>query len=282
MPDTAQLHAAQVAYWNGAGGERWLAQRDRREKTRPAFAETLITRAAATLGETVLDVGCGLGDTSIALAEAVGPGGRLTALDVSAQLLEVARERLTPYPWAESMLADAATHEFPPGSVDLLFSRFGVMFFGDPVAAFANLRRALKPAGRLVFACWRQNMAMTAIEAVYDHIPDLPRQDPDAPGPLAFARAERLTGILTAAGFDRPGLDCVELTIDAAAGEGLDAAVAQTLQTGPAQRLLGGQTDAVKAEAAVAVRKALAPYQDGGTVNLPAAFWIVSTTNAPG
>jgi SAM-dependent methyltransferase len=277
MVNPAELHAAQVKYWNGAGGARWLAQRDRRERTRTAFADVLMNRAAAALGETVLDVGCGLGDTSIWLAERVGPTGRVLAADVSAQLLAGARDRLAPYPWAEALHADAATFAFPQGEFDLLFSRFGVMFFGDPVTAFANLRTALKPRGRVCFACWEKNMSMTAVDAARRLLPDLPKPDPDAPGPLSLARPERITHILTEAGFAPPSFEKIAVTIDAAAGEGLDAAVTQTLQSGPAARLLEGQPDDVMKTIAAAVREALEPYEDNGTVNLPAAFWIVKT-----
>ncbi len=281
MPDPAQLHADQVRYWNGAGGARWLSQRERREKTRTSFSNVVMTRAAAKPGEFVIDVGCGLGDTSIALAEAVGPNGRLLAVDVSEPLLTGARERLEPYPWAEAVLADASAFAFPTAAADLLFSRFGVMFFGDPVAAFANIRTALKPAGRMVFACWEKNQTFLAVEAAYKVLPDLPPHDPLAPGPMSLAKPERIEAVLTGAGFKTPSLELIEVMIDVAAGEGLDVAVTSTLQAGPAGRLLEGQTEAAREKVAVAVREAMAPYADGGTVKLPASFWIVSATIAP-
>ncbi|MCR5880984.1 class I SAM-dependent methyltransferase [Phenylobacterium sp. J367] len=134
---------------------------------------------APSAGERLLDIGCGAGETTIELAERVQPGGAVVGLDISRPLLEAARARAAPS-GVEFIEADAQTHAFPPGSFDGVFSRFGVMFFADPVAAFTNIRRALKSGGRLAFVCWRaaaENPVMTTPMAAAAHLlPPLPRK----------------------------------------------------------------------------------------------------------
>jgi ubiquinone/menaquinone biosynthesis C-methylase UbiE len=284
MPDTAQLHADQVEYWNGPGGARWVSNLKRTEGMISEVAEIAIARAAVRPGETVIDIGCGSGGTTLALTKLVGPAGHVTGADVSAPILAIARERLADHPNAEAVLADAASYDFPPGAADLLFSRFGVMFFGDPEAAFANMRKALKPAGRVTFACWQppsENPWMIApLEATYKHVPPLPKLGPDDPGPFSFGDPERVTRILTQAGFNTPDFERVDLTFDLAGGEGIETAVACALEMGPSSRALDGQPPEVKAAVAVSMREFLAQFGEGNSVKMKAAIWIVSTTLA--
>jgi ubiquinone/menaquinone biosynthesis C-methylase UbiE len=282
MTDTTQLHSDQVAFWNGAGGERWVSQQERRDMMLAEFGATALNRAGAKPGESVIDVGCGCGETSIELARHVGPTGHVLAIDVSAPILAQATERLKPYPQAETMLADASAYAFPQGEADLLFSRFGVMFFGDPVAAFANLKTALKPGGRVTFACWRdpkENLWMfTPLQAAMKIVPPAMKPGPEDPGPFAFANSERVARILTEAGFQPPQFEKIDVMIDLAGGQGLDGAVASAVEFGPASRILQDQPESVRTEIKDAVREALKPYAAGDTVKLPAAIWIVTTT----
>lgn len=279
MSEAQGLHADQVAYWNGAGGAHWVAQQERTDRVMAEIADLVLAGAAARPGDTVIDVGCGCGATTIGLAAAVGPAGHVMALDVSAPMLARARERLRGAGNVEFVLADAAAHEFAPASADLLFSRFGVMFFGEPSAAFANLRRALKPGARLVFACWRapdeNPWMMVPLNAAYLHVPRLPRLGPEDPGPFSFADPARVQRILTGAGFVEPSLEAVNLTMDLACGEGIDAAVSYVLEIGATSRALDGQPVEHRALAAAAIRQALAPYAENGKVKLAAAIWIV-------
>lgn len=284
MTDTAQLHADQIDYWNGAGGARWVANQTRRDSILADFAAAALARAAAKSGENVIDIGCGCGETSALLAESVGPSGKVLAIDVSAPILAVAADKLSAYPSAETVLADAATYAFKPASADLLFSRFGVMFFGDPTAAFANLRRALKPGGRMVFACWRtpaENRWMTSsLDTVFTIVPRPPAPDPHLPGPFAFSDGARLSRILTDAGFNPPTFEKFDPIIDVSAGQGVAGAVGTALEFGPTARVLADQPDDIR----VRVAEALAGYYGGliedGTIELPAAIWIVSATPA--
>jgi len=278
----ADLHAAQIAYWNGSGGDHWVRRQELTDLVLAPVAQAVLTRAAAKPGEHVVDIGCGCGATTLALAEAVQPGGALVAADVSEPMLARARQRIGARPGVAYVCADAMVHPFEAGWADLLFSRFGVMFFGDPVAAFANMRRALKPGGRTVFACWRKPQEnpwmMLPLQAAYLHVPKLPKQDPDDPGPFSFGDPDRVRRILTEAGFADVALEPVDLMLDLASGRGLDAAVAYTLDIGATSRALDGVSDVRRAAAAGAIRDALTPHVDGGRVPLAGAIWIVTAT----
>lgn len=284
MTDAAQLHADQLEYWNGAGGARWVANQTRRDLILADFAGAALAKAAAEPGESVIDIGCGCGETSAALAQAVGPDGRVLAVDVSAPILAVAAERLAPFPSARAVLADASAYPFEPASADLMFSRFGVMFFGDPVAAFANLRKAIKPSGRLVFACWRtpaENQWMTSsLDAVFSIVPRPPAPDPTLPGPFAFADPERVAGILTAAGFHAPTFEQYDPIVDVSVGAGVEGAVGTALEFGPTARVLADQPEAMKAEVADALYRHYAALARDGAIRLPAAIWIVKAAPA--
>lgn len=284
MTATDELHAQQIAFWNGPGGDQWVAEQARMDAMLDPVLTAAIAHAAPRAAETVLDVGCGCGATTLALAQTVGPGGRVTGLDVSAPMLGLARSRGAGRDNLAWLLADAATHPFEPASVDLVFSRFGVMFFGEPVAAFANLRRALRPDGRLVFACWspfaENDWMRVPLRAAYAHVPPLPRPGPGEPGPFAFAEPEPVSRMLIQAGFAPPRFTKRGLALDLADGQGLEAAAQHAASFGPAGRALQDQPEAARSAATAAIRVALAPYADAGRVHLPAAIWLVDSVPA--
>jgi len=279
MKTTDELHQDQIDYWNGPAGNSWVEGQDRMDRILLPVQDAAIAHARAKPGETVIDVGCGCGSTTLALAALVGPTGRVIGPDVSAPMVALARKRSAALPNVEYVVADAASHPFPPAIADLLFSRFGVMFFGDPRAAFANMRRALKPTGRVVFACWRKldenKWMQVPLHAVYEHVPRLPKPEPEDPGPLSFADSDRVTRILTGAGFAKPKLTPVDLMLDLATGRGLDEAVLQCREIGPASRALKDQPPELVAKAVESIRAALPPYVQGHTVKLPGAIWLV-------
>jgi SAM-dependent methyltransferase len=284
MSEAGTRHTEQIAYWNGAGGAHWVAQQERTDLVMSGIAALALAEAEARPGESVIDVGCGCGTTVQGLAQAVGPSGRVIALDVSAPMLGRARERLAGFANVDFVLADAAAHTFPPAIADLLFSRFGVMFFGDPTAAFARLRRVIKPRGRAVFACWRapalNPWMLVPLNAAYQHVARLPQLGPEDPGPFSFADPDRVRRILTGAGFAEPVLKPIDLALDLAAGGGFEAAINYVLAIGATSRALEGQPDSVRAAAAASIRRALAEYAEGPSVRLPAAIWLVRAAAA--
>jgi ubiquinone/menaquinone biosynthesis C-methylase UbiE len=277
-------NADQAAFWNGPGGRHWTRRQEAQDTLLAPIAELLFARARVEAGESVIDIGCGCGATAIDIAKRVGPTGHVLGVDISAPMLARARERAPPGAKLELVLADATAYRFPPGRADLLCSRFGVMFFAEPVLSFANMRRALRSGGRLAFVCWREPRAnpwlVLPLQEAYRHVPRLPEVGPEDPGPFAFAREERVRRILGEAGFSSIALEPIDLSIDLANGRGLDAAVESALEIGPASRALEGQPAELRDAAARSIRAALAPFQQGDSVPLAAAIWIVTATNA--
>lgn len=274
------LNADQIAYWNGPGGQRWADRQQSQDILLAPVADLLIDRARARAGERIIDVGCGSGATSIAFAQKVGPTGHVLGIDISGPMLARARQIAPAGLSVDFVLADATVYPFDPASFDLLVSRFGVMFFAEPARSFANLRRALKPAGRLAFACWREPREnpffMAPLQAVYKHVPKLPQVGPEEPGPFAFASEARVHRILGEAGFQGIAMEPCNLALDIAVGRGLDAAVQGALEIGPAARALAEQPPEVVAAATHSIREALTPLVRGQSVPIPAAIWIVT------
>jgi len=280
MTPAQSFNEEQRARWNGIDGEYWTVHQDRLDRTLAPVTGPLLAFAAPRAGSTVLDVGCGCGATSLELARAVGPSGRVVAIDLSGPMLALAAERLRPFANTTCLLGDAA--ELPLGDLgaELVVSRFGVMFFGDPVAAFANLRTGLAAGGRLRFVCWRpineNPWLQIPLHAVYEHAPRLPKPDPEEPGPFAFADTARVTRILTAAGFTPPTFTPLDIQMDVAAGGTLEDAVIQSSAMGPAKRALADQPEDIRAAALESIRLALTPYASAAGVKLPGAVWLVA------
>lgn len=228
-------------------------------------------------GERVLDIGCGCGQTTVALAERVGAGGAVVGADISQPMLEVARGRVVPDGAAmpEFREIDAQTGDLGEGVFDAAFSRFGVMFFADPVAAFANIGRSLKSGGRLVFVCWRplaENVWMRApIEAAAPLLPPSPPSDPLAPGPFAFADPARIWDLLDAAGFRAIDARPHDARIG---GSPLEKAVDSSFRVGPLGAAMRDNPHLAEA-AREAVTAALEPYDTPQGVLAPASVWIV-------
>ena len=274
----------QIDEWNGALGHSWAQWQDEIENITVPLGRASMEAARARTGERVLDIGCGCGTTSIELARSVGPAGHVTGVDVSRPMLEVARRRAAAQAVSQVSFVEAdASSAALPAELDLLYSRFGVMFFADPVAAFRHLRAALKPGARTVFLCWRSPrdnpwaMAPLAAARAALGITAAP-MDPDAPGPFAFADEARVRRILDDAGFVDVALErrdaLLQLGVSAA------AAAERSLRLGPSARL-AREVGAAHAPAIVrAIESALAPHAAAdGAVRLSGSGWIVSARN---
>jgi SAM-dependent methyltransferase len=279
-PAGHERNADQIAYWNGPGGQRWAARQAEQDVLLTPVLRILIDRAKAKPGERVLDVGCGCGATSVALARQVAPSGSVLGVDISGPMLTYAREIAPQGLPLDFVLADATVHPFDPERFDLLVSRFGVMFFADPTLSFANMRRALRPDGRVTFVCWREpreNPWLTvSLQAVYQHVPKPPPVEPDEPGPFSFASEERVTRILRDAGYRDITMERADLSLDIAIGQGLEAAVRSALEIGPASRALLGHPPEVFDAAKASVRELLAPMMRGESLPLGGSIWIVT------
>jgi SAM-dependent methyltransferase len=285
--DPAGPNAEQVRYWNETAAPKWVEYQEVLDAQLDGLGLLTMDRARLSPGERVLDVGCGCGATTRALAGRVGANGSAHGVDVSGPMLArattLAREaRLANVRFTT---ADAQTHRFEPGSADVLFSRFGVMFFADPPAAFRNLRSALRPGGRVAFVCWQplaeNPWLLVPLGAAAQHIQLPPPPAPGAPGPFAFADPDRVRGILDAAGFEGIHLESVRDTLTVAGG-GLDDAVRFLLEgVGPTTAAMREADPAVRPRVYAAVREALAPFVTPDGLRMPCAAWIVTAT-APG
>jgi SAM-dependent methyltransferase len=282
----APIHAdnsAQAEYWTSVAGPKWTDHQEHQDQVLGPVSDRLIAVAAPKPGDRVIDVGCGCGATTIDFAARVGPSGEVLGLDISEPMLARARERAPRDQPIRFERADATVYDFEPNGADLAASRFGVMFFADPARSFANLRKGLKPGGRLVFACWREAKQnpffVLPLREAGKHAPPLPETNPEDPGPFAFANEARVRRILSEAGFADIILEPHDLELDIAVGRGLDTAVRAAMTIGPTSRMLDGQSDAVRAAATADIRNALAAHARGDAVPLGAAIWIVRATN---
>lgn len=277
-------NADQIAEWNGVLGQTWATMRNDIDPVVAIFGDVALKAAAPQPGERVLDIGCGCGDTTIAIARIVGTQGAVLGVDVSQPMLDVAQEhaRDARMSHLEFRNSDASVAALPAAN-DLMFSRFGVMFFSEPKAAFRHMRNSLKPGGRCVFVCWRAPrdnawaMAPLAAARVAMGVTQ-PPADPNAPGPFAFADDARLREILADAGF----ADIVITRHDApvAYGPTPRAAAERALRVGPASRFVRDMGESHRPRILDAVEQAFTQLAaPDGEVRLIGSAWIVTAAN---
>jgi SAM-dependent methyltransferase len=284
MPGPEEINADMLTFWNGKGGQTWVARQEHTDITLTPVTDALLAFAEPRTGERVVDIGCGCGAPTLEFALAVGPAGRVVGLDISGPMLAEGERRagaagIANVDWRQ---ADPATAGL--GEYDLLTSAFGVMFFGDRVAAFTNMRRGAASGARMALVCWRtlaENPWMEVpMTAVAQHLPPRPKSVPNAPGMFAFADPEHVTEVLCAAGWKPPRFEKLDIDLDVAAGRGQEEAVVQSTEIGAVNSWLRNQPAEVVSAAVASLRDALAPYADGKSVRLPGAMWLISSAPA--
>jgi len=262
-------------------GHAWVSQQAVISDVFTSVTSVSLVAAAAKQGEHVIDIGCGPGDTLLAFARAVGPSGDALGVDVSVPMLEFARHRDAEAGIANvtCALADATTYAFEPRRANLVYSRFGMMFFDDPIKAFTNIRSAMKMGGRLVFVCFRtmpeSPWFRVPIEAARPHVPPQPPVDPLAPGMFSLAREDRLRGVLTEAGFREIALNATDVPIH---GKDTTQSMAFITQVGPLPALLENASDEQRKRATEAARNALAAQIGADGRGLHVGLWLVSAS----
>ena len=274
----------QVQAWNGGESVHYVTHADRYDRQLAQFTAALVNRAAAGADDTVLDVGCGCGVTTLMVAERAK---RVLGLDISHPLVEIANRRALDagVGTADFVVADAQTHDFVDGEFTLVVSQFGLMFFDEPEAAFANLRRALTPGGRLSLVCWQgleANEWLTVVSHAVERYCDVPEFGGRAGGPGMFAlkHPDETIALLESAGFDQVEVEPVATTVLLAGGGTVDESLEFLLGMGMVRGLLGRLADDEREHAVQEVRSVLAErYEPDVGVNLGAAGWLVSARN---
>ena len=265
-------------HWNDTAGPEWLEREVEFVAALAPFGAELLRRAAPDAGAHVLDVGCGFGETTAAIAAAVGPRGRVMGIDISAPMLERARARtsgLTNVIWRQD---DAQTAALPAGHFDLVVSRFGVMFFDDPVAALGNIRSATKPGGRLHFVCWQpaeRNPWYTLPSRVLAPYLDVPAPAAGGPGPFAFADPARVRAILTDAGWHSVAIDGFDASMVEGAGGPVDRVIRHMVR-GPVAAALAAAPEERRVGGLAALRRAVQEHIVAGEARFAAAAWLVA------
>jgi len=275
----AEANAGEAASWQSGIGQTWVRQAQQVDALQGEVTAELIRRASISPGDAVLDVGCGAGASTRAAAAAAGPGGRVTALDIAPAMLEAAAR--AGEPGVTYVEGDAQDHAFDAGTYDRIISQFGVMFFADSVAAVANLRRAARPGGRLIFAAWagpeENPWFHLARAAGVAELGDAPG-DPDGPGPTRFRDRAGTAALVEEAGWTEVAAEAVRLDLTP---RGPLAEVADlATRLGPAARLLRvhGADDAARARVVARLEAAFAPFARKGRVRIPALVNFVSAS----
>jgi SAM-dependent methyltransferase len=271
--------------WNTIAGPRWVGFAGYVEKRVQKVNDLLLARSALRPGEKVLEVGCGTGAATVPLAEAVGDTGEVVGIDISEPMLAAARERISQSGLRNITLpqADAQVHAFEPNRFDLIASRFGVMFFADPVAAFRNLLGATRPGGRLCFACWaaleENRHWLIPYEVALRHLGPPAPKPPRAPGPLAFAEPEYVRSVLEGAGYG--DIEIRRETPEMIGGSAREEAE-HALIMGPSGRLIEEKEppESVRELIKQEMTEAFAAYAKGGEMVLPSTIFLVTARRA--
>lgn len=277
MSENLDANREQAARWNESSGPIWVEMQEVLDRTYAAFEKRLVEDGFPGERGRVLDIGCGAGATTIAMARRLGPQGLCLGVDISAPLIAAAKERAAREQLAavRFLEADAQTYSFEPRSFDAVISRFGVMFFDDPAAAFANLRRAARPHATLTFIAWRSpadNEFISSLpHAVERFLPPMPAMDPDAPGQFAFANSQRVRTILQSSGWTDVRIEPMDVLTTIIAKDLL----AYVTKLGPIGLALKSADDSTRASVVAALHAAISRHVEQGVVRFTSACWLV-------
>jgi SAM-dependent methyltransferase len=279
MQGANPTNADQAKHWGGVGADGWIELKAVIDRSFVPFTDLLLADCSAGTTSRLLDVGCGTGDTTLAAARRLGAKAECVGVDISEPMIEVARAQAEKEgASARFLCADAQTHAFAADVFDWVISRFGVLFFDDPVRAFTNLRRASRRPAKLRFVAWRgpaENPFMTTAErAIAPLLPAVPPRQPGAPGQFAFADRERVRGVLEASGW--VDIQIRPIDIECAMPEGV--LVQYFTKLGPLPRVLPEIDAALRGRVIETVRAAFTPFVHGDEVRFIAACWMVNAT----
>ncbi|UVK43417.1 methyltransferase domain-containing protein [Mesorhizobium sp. AR07] len=278
MPQSAQPNTRQAALWNDASGKAWVEMQPILDEILAPFERLVVDAGYPGEGGNVLDIGCGAGATTLAMARRVGKDGRCVGLDISQPLVALATERRRGEEVANASfeVGDAQTYAFESGYFDAVVSRFGVMFFDDPVAAFTNIRQAARRGGKLAFAAWRSpvenDFMTTAARAAAPFLPPAPAPDPDAPGQFAFADGAKVKRILEASGWASIEVEQADVLCQIAQGD----LMTYVTRLGPVGAALREVDRATAEKITTVLPAAFAPFVEDGEARFNAACWLVT------
>lgn len=282
-PTTDRPNAAMADNWNGVGGAHWVNHAARHDRALAAYGQAVLDAVAPTPGDHVLDVGCGTGALTRAAARLAGPGTAL-GVDIGRPMVEHARRQAADEGVANVAFeqADAQVHPFAPGAADVAVSRFGVMFFDDPAAAFANIRRAVRDGGRLAFACWQSMLdndwLLVPGAALAEHVGFPEAGDPHAPGPFSLAEPDRVRAVLAAGGF--ADVELTEVAHPMWLGSDVDDALGYMRNQSIARAMFEGKPAEQVERAVAALRRTLEGIVGPEGITLPGKAWLVTARAA--
>jgi SAM-dependent methyltransferase len=273
----------QAEYWNAEAGTRWVRTQPIMDALLADHGESALAAAKLTGGDTVLDVGCGCGATTLGAAERIGQRGLAVGVDLSAEMLALARRRAAEGALANVRfeLGDVESHPLQAQRFDAAISRFGIMFFENPPRAFASIQRAMRNGGRFAAVCWRSPSENPWITLPIEVVSPLVTIEPvnlDLPGPFSLWSRDRTAALLEESGFAKVAVEPLDLPL--VLGKNVEEAAKAMVLLGPTGRALSGASGDVRQRAVDTLAAALEPYRDRGAVRMGSAAWLVTAHRA--